>query len=190
MNVQWTHIILPLGVGLATGLFTDATMWSELNEALLSVVAIVSAGVLVRLARGVPFSVIDVLEADEARKLSDALKQAVRALGGLLAGCFLTALCLAFIGQLNSMFESETAQTILPFTDNLDYVAFLVSLLLSFVFVRTYAVVKGDIEIVDIQADILVRQRNKETAEEFKERIAKPAGQNFSAPKNYGGVKK
>ena len=64
VNVQWSHIVVPVGVGVVAGLTTSAAMWTGLSQALLSVVAIIAAGVLVRLARGVPFSAIDVLKAD------------------------------------------------------------------------------------------------------------------------------
>ena len=188
MNVQWSHILIPVGVGVATGLTTDATMWTDLRQALLSVVAIISAGVLVRLARGVPFTAIDVLEADEARTLSGAIKQSVRALGVLLAVCFLTTLSLIFIGQLSRVFGSEAAQRNLPFTESFDYVALIVSFLLTFVFMRTYAVVKGDIQIVDIQANILFKKRNGEAADNFQDDVATPAKKGFQAPSGYGRV--
>ena len=188
MKVQWAHILVPVGVGVATGFTTDATTWTDLSQALLSVVAIVSAGILVRLARGVPFSAIDVLEADKADELSAAIKQSVRALGGLLLVCFLTTLCLIFVGHIAGMLGTEGVQDVLPFTDHFDYVAFVVPLLLAFVFTRTYAVVMGDIQIVDIQADILTKKRNKAAAENFRENVADPAKKGYQAPKNYGGV--
>ena len=159
-----------------------------MSQALLSVVAIVSAGVLVRLARGVPFSAIDVLEAGQAEKLSAAIKQSVRALGGLLLVCFLTTLCLIFVGHIAGMLRSAAVQDVLPFTESFDYVAFVVSFLLAFVFMRTFAVVRGDIQIVDIQADILTKTRNRKAAEEFQKDVADPASQEYHAPENYGGV--
>lgn len=188
LKVQWAHILVPVGVGVATGFTTDATTWTDLSQTLLSVVAIVSAGVLVRLARGVPFSAIDVLEADKAEDLSAAIKESVRALGGLLLVCFLTTLCLIFIGHIAGMLGSEGAQDVLPFMEHFDYVAFVVPLLLAFVFTRTLAVVMGDIQIVDIQADILIKMHNKAASEDFRENVADPAKNEYQAPKNYGGV--
>ena len=64
--------------GIAASLSIDASMWTDFNDSLLSIVAIVSAGVLVRLARVVPFSAVDALEAGEAVDLSAALNRASR----------------------------------------------------------------------------------------------------------------
>ncbi|MEM9049985.1 MAG: hypothetical protein AAGC92_14850 [Pseudomonadota bacterium] len=154
----------------------------------MSVVAIVSAGVLVRLARGVPFSAIDVLKADEARKLSSAIKQSVRGLRALLAVCFFTILVLVFADKLAGLLSTVTAQELLPFTDHLDYLALGVPLLLTFVIMRTFAVVEGDIEVADIQADILVKKRGKDLADEFQKGVADKAKDGYRQPSGYGGA--
>lgn len=188
MNLQWSYIVIPLGVGVVTGLTTKATTWTDLRQPLLTAIAIISAGILVRLSRGVPFSAIEVLEADEARKLAEAIKLSVRALRALLIICFLTIFFIVFSVQIADLLATPVAQNNLPFTEFFDYLGFLVPALLVFVCMRTYAVVEGDVQIADIQADILVKKRGTEDAKGFRTNIAQPTKESFRQPKGYGGV--
>ena len=188
LRVQWLHIVIPFVTGALTGLTTYASAWIDVSEPLLSVVAIVSAAVLVRLARGAPFTAIEVLDAAEAQKLSIAIKQSVRSQGGLLLACIIASLCLVFIRQINDIFSSEALKEILPLTEHFDYLACLVPLMLAFVFMRTYAIVIGDIQIADLQADILLKKRNREAAEDFRKKHMDPAKKSFQAPEGYGRV--
>lgn len=188
MRLQWSHILVPLGVGVACSFLTTAATWSGVSQTLLSVVSIVSAGVLVRLARGVPFSTIDALGTEEARKLASAIKKSVRALRALLLVCFFAILSLVFIQQLDAGFTWLASKRWLPFADHFDYVSLIVPLILTFVFVRTYAVIDGDIQIADIQVDILIRKRGKDAAEKFKKDVVGPARDSFRQPSSYGGV--
>ncbi|MEO1750034.1 MAG: hypothetical protein AAFR27_15730 [Pseudomonadota bacterium] len=131
---------------------------------------------------------LDVLKADEARKLSTAIKQSVRALRALLIVCFVAILSLVFSNQIVSFAALTAAQGFLPFASSFDYAAFLMAMLLAFVFMRTYAVVDGDIQIADIQADILVKKRGKDAAEDFKKNVAGPSKEGFRQPRGYGRV--
>lgn len=188
MSLQWSHILVPLCVGVGCSILTTAVTWTGVSQTLLSVVSIASAGVLVRLARGVPFSAIDVLTTEEARKLASSIKQSVRALRALLLVCFVAILSLVFITQIDAGFTLLASKHWLPFSDHVDYVSLVIPFILSFVFMRTYAVVDGDIQIADIQADILMRKRSKESAEAFKKNVLDPTKENFRKPSGYGGV--
>lgn len=188
MRLQWSHILVPLSVGVACSVLTTAATWTEVSQTLLGAVSIVSAGVLVRLARGVPFSAIDVLNTEEARKLAYSIKKSVRALRALLLVCFVAVLSLVFIKQIEAGFTWLASTHWLPFSDHVDYVSLTLPFILSFVFMRTYAVVDGDIQIADIQADILIRKRGKDAADAFKKNVAGPAKESFRQPSGYGGV--
>jgi len=52
----------------------------------------------------------------------------------------------------------------------------------------TFAVVKGDTQIIDMQADILLRALNRQAARDLR-KVAEPAEKEFRAPENYGGAK-
>lgn len=188
MKVEWSHIVAPALVGVVAGLGTEASTWLGLRDALLSVLSIISAGLLVRLARGVPFSATDVLRPDDVRKLSEAIKRSIRGLRMLLVVCFIGMLLLVFAEQLNKIFEYSNANWNLPYSDKFDYLSFLVSLILTYIAIRAYAVVDGDVQIADIQADLLVRKENKQAAESFDDGLAAPAKESYRAPKDYGRV--
>lgn len=188
VKVEWSHIVAPALVGVVAGLGTEASTWLGLRDALLSVLSIISAGLLVRLARGVPFSATDVLRPDDVRKLSEAIKRSIRGLRMLLVVCFIGMLLLVFAEQLNKIFEYSNANWNLPYSDKFDYLSFLVSLILTYIAIRAYAVVDGDVQIADIQADLLVRKENKQAAESFDDGLAAPAKESYRAPKDYGRV--
>ncbi len=139
-----------------------------------------------RLARGVPFSAIDVLEVNEAKKLAQALKRSVRALRSLLLVCFLTILCLVFAAQLGDLAAWLKAKELLPFASKFDFVAALVVAALTYVFVRAYAVVDGDIQIADIQANILLKKRGKDRADSFQKDVVESTKGKFRQPEGYG----
>lgn len=188
MTQRLYHMIVPVGAGLLGGFFTTPALWQSLSTALTSVVSIISAGILVRLARGVPFSAIDVLETSEANRLAKALKGSIRALRALLLVCFLTILALVFSTQLYNFSAWASQIGFQPWYDRFDTVSFIVSALLTYVLVRTYLVVDGDVQIADIQAEILLKKRGKDKAETFSNDVAKPAKQKYKNPPGYGGA--
>ena len=73
-------------------------------------------------------------------------------------------------------------------TEHFDYLAFLIPFVLVFVLMRTFAVVLGDIQIADLQADILLKKRNREAAEDFRKKVMDPAKKSFQTPQGYGRV--
>jgi len=179
LRIKWFHILAPTAVGACTALTTGASDWAEHSPALTSVVSIVATGILVRLSRGVPFASIDVLPADEARKLSAALKTSAHQLWALLLACAFTIFCLVFI---------EPMEGLLGFLEPFDGVAFLVPFLLIFVLLRIHEVVANDVQITEIQADILLKKRNEAAADAFERDVIVPTRQNYRPPSNYGRV--
>lgn len=165
---NWLHILITFAGGIVALAMTENTIWINAQQGLLSGIAIISVGVLMRLARGVPFSAIDVLTKEEAHKLSCAIKQSVRTLQALLAVCFLTVFLLIFV-------------------DDFPYATSLIPFFLVFIIIRTFSVTLGDIEIVDIQANILTKTYNKKRSDDFQKSIA---GQSdtYKTPPSYGGT--
>ena len=89
---------------------------------------------------------------------------------------------------MTSLFNYLDLLEVLPFSATFDYVGFVLPLLLAFVFMRTYSVVEGDVEIADIQADILTKKRGKDAAESFSKSVAAPGKESFRPPRGYGRV--
>lgn len=176
----------PVCIGIVVGAATSNALWVTVSQSLVTVVSLIAAGVLVRLARGVPFSAIDALSAEDARRLAKAIKQSVRVLRALLLVCFVTITYLVFFDQISTALSLTTMAEWLPFTNTVDYSAGLLVALLVFMLMRTWAVIDGDIQIADIQADLLVRKRGQEKADEFEDKVARPASESFRNPSGYG----
>lgn len=178
MNIRRHHIsiLVILAVGVIGGFATDAAFWADMGRDLLSVVSILAAGVLVRLARGVPFSSIKDLDPGEAKKLAYAIKRSVRVLEVMLWMCFLTIACLLLVPKVPAAWGA------------FNFIAFATSFFLAFVLVRAFAVVRNDVQIADIQANILVGERNREAAAEFEKKVAAPARETYRQPPDYGRV--
>ncbi|MBC6416650.1 MAG: hypothetical protein GDA47_02345, partial [Rhodospirillales bacterium] len=132
--------------------------------------------VLVRLARGVPFSSLEALDAGEARKLAEAIKRSVRALAAMLGACFCAIAGLLFVSRVPAVWGA------------VEVTAFTTSCLLAFVLIRTVAVVRNDVEIADIQAGILLKERASGEAAEFEKNVAAPARKDRWQPEGYGRV--
>lgn len=174
-------------IGVASSLGMNSQTWIDVSSTLVSVVSIVAAGVLVRLARGVPFAAVDALSADEARRLAIAIRLSVRALRALLFVCALVIALFVFLQPISSFVYGPLHLDVWGTRLLVCPLSFLCGCALSFVGIRAIAVVNGDVEITDIQAKLLIKKRGKEKAEAFESSPAAAAAQKFKMPAGYGG---
>ncbi|MBC6408837.1 MAG: hypothetical protein GDA40_12520 [Rhodobacteraceae bacterium] len=136
----------------------------------MGVVAIFATGLLIRLAQGAPSTSMENLTADEAHQRAATIKRSVRSQWIVLALCALTILCLACADTLG-----RAAPLIMAFA-------------LAFTLVQLWGVTGGDVRMTDIQANILLRKRNRAAADAFERDVIVPTRQNYRPPPNYGRV--
>jgi hypothetical protein len=73
--VRWRTILLPLLIGAICWRWVSVDFWDASKQALLVCLSVIAAGVLVRLARALPFTFADQYELDEIRSLTKAVSQ-------------------------------------------------------------------------------------------------------------------
>lgn len=71
--IRWNNLLIPATVGLAAAYLIDLKFWDDQKAGLLVALSVMAAGVLVRLARGLPFTSVDQYELDEVRQLTKAV---------------------------------------------------------------------------------------------------------------------
>jgi hypothetical protein len=73
--IRWRSIVLPLLVGGACYRWVSVEFWDSSKQALLVCLSVIAAGVMVRLARALPFTTADQYELEEIRSLTKAVSQ-------------------------------------------------------------------------------------------------------------------
>jgi hypothetical protein len=179
MKIHWSHIILPLAA---------ATVSEGVKAPLLTFLSVIAAGVLVRLARGMPFTNTSGFDLDFARKVASAVKTSIRALRTLLIIIFITMGMVTF----SSILGKATVLGLI--TIGLDgrysdpIISALIGGLLCYVFVRIFAVVSGDVSLADMQADMVVTAAKKTQTEHFSATVEAATTKPISNPAGYGKV--
>jgi hypothetical protein len=186
MKILWSHALIPVAGALIAAPFISVGFWDLSKQPILTALSVIAAGVLVRLARGSPFTNADGFELEEARQISRAIKQSIRALRTLIIVVFLTMFALVFAQPVLIVVMRS-----LPSVDTAiagPMVSALIALLLSYVFIRVFTVIQGDVGLVDMQAKYLVSAVERKQAKRFAddmEKSSSPAPQN---PEGYGKV--
>lgn len=155
---------------------------------LLTTLSVVAAGVLVRLSRGLPFSNAEQLQLDEARKLAKAVKESVKSLRSLLVVVFVTMFTL-FLSVPLSTYLATVLSKRSDFVSYIDpAISAFISLSLTYVFVRIFAVISGDIGIVNLQTDYLVKAVERKQGEQFEQSRKSSNAPKMKNPEGYGKI--
>ncbi|MDE3824688.1 hypothetical protein I7F13_21120 [Sinorhizobium meliloti] len=185
MKIKLSHLLIP-ALGAATAALTVSVgFWDNSKAAILTALSVIGAGVLVRLARGLPFTNVDQFQLDEARKISAAVKQSIRALRILI---FVILIAMASLVLVKGLADAAIA-ALPPDTQFVEPVASgLIGLLLSYIFVRITAVIQGDVALVDLQSEFFVRAVERKQGERFEKARNSASDLPPANPKGYGKV--
>lgn len=148
--------------------------------------SVIAAGVLVRLARGLPLSNIEQLQLNEARAISAAVKQSARSLRALMLVVFT---CMGMI-----TFSAEICAVIAKYLENWPTLVEMagpvtsasIAFVFAFVMMRIFAVISGDVGLVDLQTDFLVKAVERHQAKQFEKTMDTPAVSSMKNPEGYG----
>ena len=188
MKIHWSHIILPLAVATVSGWLGSAAVWDGVKAPLLTFLSVIAAGVLVRLARGMPFTNTSGFDLDFARKVAGAVKTSIRALRTLLIIIFITMGMVTF----SSILGEGTVLGLTAIGLDVRYSDPIISAsiggLLCYVFIRIFAVVAGDVSLADMQADMVVTAAKKTQTERFSATVEAATAKPISNPAGYGKV--
>jgi hypothetical protein len=188
MKIHWSHVTIPLVAATVSGWLGTAAVWDGVKAPLLTSLSVVAAGVLVRLARGMPFANLNGVELDHARSVAAAVKTSIRSLRALLMVIFLTMGMVTF----SSIIGKGLVCGLLAFDISVKYADPVVSALiggfLCYVFIRIFAVTAGDVSLADLQADMVVATAKKAQANQFSEAVEATTLRPILNPPGYGKI--
>lgn len=188
MKIHWSHIVLPLSAATVSGWLGSAAVWDGIKAPLLTCLSVIAAGVLVRLARGMPFTNTNGFDLEFARKVASAVKASIRALRTLLIVIFFTMGMITFSTILGTGAALGLIAIGLDGHYSDPIISAVIGFVLCYVFVRIFAVVAGDVSLADMQADMVVTAAKKSQTERFSATIESAVNKPISNPAGYGKV--
>lgn len=180
------NLILPVLAGAAAWLAVPLSFWHDARASLLTAFSVIAAAVMVRLARGLPFTNADHFEVDEIRQVTAAIKQIMRSLQALIVFVLATMIALTFVDRVQALFD----QYGLPTTSYIADHALSAGLGFAVVYVlmRIIQVVRGDYSLVELQSRFMIRAVERKEAKKYDEARAAAAQLEppYQAPKGFG----
>ncbi len=175
-------ILLPIvTAGLAAFCVTQE-LWQSLQTGLLVVLSVISAAVLVRLARGLPFSNPDHFRLEELNRIAAAIHANAQALRVLIFACWLSmgAIIVFSFAQFPYVEGwSEVGETI--FSGG-------IGLLLGFVLARAVQVVESDVAMIALQAQVMANVISRKNAETFEASLTASPQAAIAGAERFGTV--
>ena len=185
--IKWSALVIPVITGAISAAAVGVGFWDESKQGLLVALSVIAAAVLVRLARGLPFTTPDHYEVEEIRALTDAVSQILRSLKTLIIVVFATMSFLIVAKLIQSLLGKASIKLF-----DRDFSEFIISGLIgftiSYVLVRILHVVQGDCDLTRLQSNFIVRAVERKQAKMFLEIEKKGSSAPFTTPQGYGKV--
>ena len=154
MKLHLRNLSVPLGAGALAWFLVPVSFWDVNRASVLTALSVIVAAVMVRLARGLPFTNADHYEISEIRQTTAAIKQVMRSLSALLSVALGTMLLMIFAGPALRQF-SELIPSIALGADR--SLSAIIAFLFVYVVFRILQVAKSDYNLVEMQARFIVR---------------------------------
>jgi hypothetical protein len=187
MKLSLTALVLPVAGGIASALWLPLDKWDSLRPALLPAISVIAAAVLVRLARGLPFTNADHFSLDQFRSVARKLEANARKLRALIF------VCLAGLTSLTLATDLVNALRLLPrladwaVVGASHFLSGLVAALLVYAFTRVIEVVHSDVSLLQLQARILETVIANKNAANFEKQVASKPSPGISGSTRFGG---
>lgn len=186
MKVSVPSTIVPIAGGLACGLLVSLDAWEVLRPALLPAISIVAAAVLVRLARGLPFTNADHFTLDQFRRVAANLETNARKLRALILVCLAGIVCLIVGNNLVELIAHLTSRWPVVGEIFAKLMSGAVGLLLTYSFVRVVEVVHSDVALLKLQSKILETVIANRNAKTFEKAVADENPPGISGVEKFG----
>ncbi len=149
-------MLIPIASGVASGSLISLATWEQLRTPLLPAISVVAAAVLVRLARGLPFTNADHFSLDDFRSVASKLEQNARKLRALIFVCLG-----ALVGLI--VFPGLPKLALFPILPYFEWAPAAINLGLSailggtvvYAFTRVVEVVHSDVSLLKLQSKIM-----------------------------------
>lgn len=187
---RWLYILVPVALGAAAFEVMKPANWADVRQGLVFTLSLLGAAVLVRLARGMPVSNTDYFEVDEVRGLSAAVKKVYRALIALLSAIVVSIVGLVFVEVVLKAIDSLTAVGPGTKQDLQQAVTAGLVVLVSYALGRTISLVRGDYDLVQLQAKLMERAvERRHAARRTQEMDEAAADKPFQQREGYGKLR-
>jgi uncharacterized protein YacL len=144
---------------------------------------VIAAGVLVRLARALPFTTSDQYELDEIRRLTKAVAQIARSLRALLIAVLVGMIGLVVAKPIVAAAkEAPIFEAYAPQIEGL--VSGILGFILAYVLFRMLQIVRGDQDLTDLQSGFVVRAVERKQADRFAKQ--QDGAIPFKQPEDFG----
>lgn len=175
-------IVVPSLMAMAAATLVDQELWRDMQTGLLVVLSVISAAVLVRLARGLPFSNPDHFKLDELNRIAAAIHSNAQALRVLIFACWIAMG--AIVGFAWSHFPyvpgwTEVGEIVC---------SGLIGGLIGFVLARAMQVVESDISMIALQAQIMANVISRKNAETFEATLGAARKSDIAGSERFGTV--
>lgn len=184
---RWLHILIPVTLGAVAYAIMRPEHWDEIRQGLMFALSLLGAAVLVRLARGMPVTNTDFFEVDEMRNLTAAVTKVYRSLIFLLSAIVVSLVGLVFIGTFIKFVASlATIEASERMALQQGASAVLVTLI-AYALSRTISLVRGDYDLVKLQARLMERVVERRHASERRRVLEEAAASKpFEPREGYG----
>lgn len=186
MKVSAPAITVPIVAGLISAFSVSVHTWEGLRGALLPAMSVIAAAVLVRLARGLPFTNPDHFTLGQFRDVAAKLESNARKLRALIVLCLLGLAGLIVAPMINNVLEREQLPLFLPMIVE-SILSGALGYLISYAFVRVVEVVQSDVGLLRLQSKIIEGAIASKNAKTFEKIAADKVPGGIAGAKGFGG---
>ena len=185
MKLTIAPLAVPVLIAGVAAWIVPVLAWDQWRTGLLPAISVVAGAVLVRLARGFPFTNTDHFTLEDFRRVTAALKKIAKSLRALIAICMGSMVILILAPAISS--KAHHSYYIYPdasFTDRC--LSFVIGLAISYVFVRALQIVDSDISLLQLQTEVLDRVISRRNAKNMEEAVAPDRTGAIAGAEGYG----
>jgi len=176
-RISFPAVVLPVVCAAVSAWVIGLAGWESLRAAVIPAISMIAAAVLVRLARGLPFTNPDHFTLDQFRDISQKLQTNARYLRALIWICIAAVVAVTIGGPLYRELPAALPGYSWAPEATERALSAAIGFLVSYSFVRIFEVVQSDVVLLKLQANIIegvIAQKNAKAFE--KERVDHPAG--------------
>ncbi|WP_312148230.1 hypothetical protein [Brevundimonas sp.] len=166
MKLTVAPILVPPVIGILAAAMVTVETWDNWRASLLPALSIIAAGVLVRLARGLPFTNPDHFRLEQFRDVSGRLKKisrSLRLLAYIALGTMFALILAPNVHALALRYLIPEASGVLSRA-----ISFALATSVSYTVVRVIQVIEGDVSLLKLQSDILEAVIARKNGEAFQ----------------------
>jgi hypothetical protein len=186
MKISLPTLILPIAGGFASAALVEMATWDLLRPAVLPAISIIAAAVLVRLARGLPFTNADHFTLDQFRRVYSNLEANARKLRALIFLCLIGVACLILGKNFTDLISKAAANWPIVGLISAKLMSGIIGAILTFSFTRVVEVVHSDVALLKLQSNVLEAVIAKKNADAFETAVASEKAPGIAGADRFG----